>query len=124
MKKMMMGLIGVIFLIHLTGCDEAVSDLLHETEQSFAVVNSAYSTFRIVKVEANKVGLPLQQLNISDDGLHRGESDSFSVEDNECGVEWKVVVYYNDSDHTHCEAVKIVPCNDDPELFVFNNTEC
>ena len=124
MKKMMIVLMGVIFLIHLTGCEGVVSDLLHETEQSFTVVNSANSTFRIVKVEANKAGLPLQQLVIADDGIHKGKSDNFSVKDNECDVEWRVGVYYNDPIRTHCEAAKVVPCDDDPAVFTFNNTEC
>jgi len=111
-------LIGAV----LTGCENS-TPVDDETRQYFTVVNSASSTFRIVSGQAGPVGSFLGNIYIDGDGLHKGQSQSYGVYDDECNKEWKVIVYYNDPGSTYCAQVKTVPCGGSA-TFVFNNTLC
>ncbi len=116
-------LIGAVLAVAgVTACQGGppVND---DTKQSYTVVNSASSTFRIVSGQAGPVGGLLKYIYFDGDGLHKGHSQSFGVGDNECGKDWKVFVYYNDPGSTSCSLVKRVPCGGSA-TFVFNNTNC
>ena len=105
------------------GCETKVGDVNDDTEQSFTVINSAGSTFRIVDGQANKLGEHLRSLVISGDGIHKGGSQSFDVSSDDCDENWRVVVYYNDPDRTDCATTKFIACGGSTS-FIFNNTTC
>ena len=123
MKKMTIVLANLIFMFFVMGCTQPVDGVHDDTEQSFTVINSGDSTFRIVDGQANKIGENLRPLNIDGDGIHKGGSQSFSVSSDDCDNDWKIVVYYNDQDRTNCEATKFITCGRSTS-FIFNNTTC
>ena len=94
-----------------------------EPEQSYTIVNSASSTFRIISGEAGPVAALPRRIYFNGNGLHKGQSQRFSVQYGECDTDWKVIVYYNDPGATACAQVKTVPCGGSA-TFVFNNTNC
>ena len=112
----------LVLVAGMTACESGARPD-ENTGQSFTVVNSASSTFRIVSAQAGPVGSFLGNLYIDGDGLHKGESQSYGVSDDDCDKDWKVIVYYNDPGSTACAQVKTVPCGG-AVTFVFNNTLC
>ena len=109
-------------MVTSTGCEISIP-MEDDTWQTFTVVNSASSTFRIVSAQAGPVGSYIGNLYIDGDGLHKGESQSYGVSNDDCDKDWKVIVYYNDPDSTVCAQTRMVPCGG-AVTFVFNNTLC
>ena len=123
MARYFLLLIGAALTVAGISACEGSPPLDDGTKQSYTIVNSASSTFRIVNAQAGPVGSFLGNLYIDGDGLHKGESQSYGVSDDECDEDWKVIVYYNDPGSTACAQVKTVPCGGSA-TFVFNNTLC
>ncbi len=124
MARHLLWFIGAVLVLAagMTACESGARPD-EDTGQSFTVVNSALSTFRIVSAQAGPVGSYIGNLYIHGDGLHKGGSQSYGVSDDECDKEWKVIVYYNDPGSTYCAQVRTVPCGGSA-TFVFNNTLC
>jgi len=124
MKTIKYILTGLLLGLFIIGCSskgaESVDD---DTEQSFTITNSSSSTFRIVDGQAGIAGDLLYSLTINGDGIHKGGSQSFTVDSNDCDENWRVVVYYNDPSRTDCATTKFVAC-DGSANFIFNNTLC
>lgn len=114
--------LALLIAVTSTGC-ETTTSVDDDTRQSFTVVNSASSTFRIVSGQAGPSGSLLGYIHFNGDGLHKGQSQSFGVGDDDCDKDWKVIVYYNDPASTACTQTKRVPCGGSA-AFVFNNTLC
>jgi len=115
---------GLLIGLFIGACSsKEVNSVDDDTEQSFIVTNSSSSTFRIVDGQAGVVGNGLVGLAINGDGIHKGGSQSFAVDSDDCDEDWSVVVYYNDPSRTDCEATKFVPCGGSAN-FIFNNTTC
>lgn len=123
MKKMMMVLMGLAFTLLISGCggDGDNEGGVDNQTGTFTVINSATSTFRIVRVIANEINdTPSGQI-VPGDGIHKGGQHSYRVE--ECDTSWVVDVIYNDQGSTRCEQVHIIPCGGNRD-FIFNNTTC
>ena len=116
MKRMMMGL---AFILVISGCgdDKGSKD---DPVGKITVINSAESTFRIVKIYAGDINsIPVERY--MPNGIHKGKRYSFWVD--YCDGEWIVDVIYNDPGSTKCEHIYNVPCDGNTD-FLFNNTEC
>ncbi len=111
-------------MFFIAGCEtktlEGVDD---DTEQSFTIINSSSSTFRIVDAQAGVVGDFFNAVVIDGDGIHKGGSQSFTVDSNDCDDNWRVDVYYNDPSRTHCSTTQFISCGSSTS-FTFNNTTC
>ncbi len=123
--KMSKYLISVVLLlsIMLIGCsDDATEGTSDDTKQSFTVINSASSDWRITELYAGVSGEVIGSLDVGD-GIHRGQSLDFDVSDEGCNKQWEVNAVYNDPAGTECRQYKQVECGK-TTVFTFNNNDC
>ena len=122
MKTIQFLMVGLVSVFLMIGCGEPTGESI-ASEQVFTVTNSLSSTYRIVDGQAGVVGELLGDLSMSGDGIHKGASIVYNVDDDKCDKDWRVWVYYNDPGRTACTLVKSIPCNGSVG-FMFNNTNC
>ena len=117
MKKVALIGMSLMAAVMVNGCGG--EDAPPPTSGFIDITNSASSTYRIVSASANTADATPKKLNLSGNGIHKGEMQNFLVKP--CGEQWIVDVIYNDPAHTNCEKVHTVPCGGSAN-FTFNNT--
>ena len=121
MQKMVLVGMSFMVIVMVNGCTvrDAIDEAPPASTGDIEITNSSSSTYRIVSATANIPDKSPQTLNISGNGIHKGEMQYFVVRP--CEKQWIVDVIYNDPAHTNCEKVHTVPCGSSAN-FTFNNT--
>jgi len=110
---------GLVFILLVNGCTSKKAS--SEGNNIIEIINSVHSENHINGVGADASdGLSTYSFVLAD-VIHTGDSQSFSIEDEDCNQDFHVNVFYNND--TSCTQLGFVECNSTTS-FTFLSLDC